>query len=92
MGGVEIGVGVLFADVRGLHDVGRAAGADAVATLLNRFYATAVDVMSSRVHHRAVGLTAGAEPRELSLKGKSEPEIAMVCRLDLATPPAQSQA
>jgi adenylate cyclase len=191
MGGVEMEVGVLFADVRGFTTLAERQAPDAVATLLNRFYATAVDVlcdhaiidklvgdqvmalylpgvfpgepadhmiadgqallasagygaerpwvelgigldygtayvgnvgsgdvkdftaigdvvntaarlqaaaasgeivMSSRVHHRADGLAAGAEPRELSLKGKSQPEIAMVCRLDLATPSPQTQA
>jgi adenylate cyclase len=185
MGGVEMDVGVLFADVRGFTSLAERQQPDAVATLLNGFYAAAVEVlcehaiidklvgdqvmalylprvfrgepahhmiadaqallaaagyeearpwvelgvgldlgtayvgnvgsgevkdftaigdvvntaarlqaaagsgeivMSSRVHDRAGELAPAAEPRELSLKGKSEPEIAMICRVDSATP------
>jgi adenylate cyclase len=181
MGGVEMDVGILFADVRGFTSLAERQAPDAVATLLNRFYATAVDalcehaiidklvgdqvmalylpgifpgepvqhmvadarallaasgypekrpwvqlgigldfgsafvgnvgsgdvkdftaigdvvntaarlqaaaasgeiVMSSRVHDRAGEHATGAETRELALKGKSEPEIAMVSRFD----------
>lgn len=177
MGGVEMEVGILFADVRGFTSLAEGQAPDAVATLLNRFYASAVDVlcrhaiidklvgdevmalylpnvfpgeparhmvadaralllaagygngrpwidlgigldfgtafvgnvgagevkdftaigdvvntaarlqaaaasgetvMSSRVSDRAGELAAAAQPRELSLKGKSEPEVAMV--------------
>jgi len=177
MGGVEMEVGILFADVRGFTSLAEGRAPDAVATLLNRFYASAVDVlcrhaiidklvgdevmalylpnvfpgeparhmvadarslllaagyggarpwidlgvgldfgtafvgnvgagevkdftaigdvvntaarlqgaaasgetvMSSRVSDRAGELAAAAESRELSLKGKSEPEVAMV--------------
>jgi adenylate cyclase len=179
MGGLEMDVGILFADVRGFTSLAERQAPDAVAELLNRFYASAVDVlcqhaiidklvgdqvmalylpqifpgepvhhmvadaaallgaagygeerpwvelgigldfgtafvgnvgsgdvkdftaigdvvntaarlqaaaaggevvMSSRVHGRAGEHAAGAERRELSLKGKSEPEIAMVRR------------
>ena len=178
MGGVEMEVGILFADVRGFTALAEHRAPDAVAALLNRFYATAVDalcehaiidklvgdqvmalylpgvfpgvpaenmvadahellaasgygderpwvelgigldfgsafvgnvgagdvkdftaigdvvntaarlqaaaasgeiVMSSRVYGRAGGQARGAEPRELALKGKSQPEVAMVC-------------
>jgi len=181
MGGVEMDVGILFADVRGFTSLAERQAPDAVATLLNRFYATAVEVlcehaiidklvgdqvmalylpgvfsgepaqhmvpdaqallaasgymekrpwvqlgigldfgsafvgnvgsgdvkdftaigdvvntaarlqaaaasgeivMSSRVHGRAGEHATGAETRELALKGKSEPEIAMVKRFD----------
>jgi adenylate cyclase len=177
MGGQEMEVGILFADVRGFTSLAERQAPDAVATLLNRFYASAVDVlcehaiidklvgdqvmalylpglfpgepaqhmvadaeallvaagygedspwvdlgigldfgdafvgnvgsgdvkdftaigdvvntaarlqaaaaggeivMSSRVHGRAGKHAGGAKPRELSLKGKSEPEVAMV--------------
>jgi adenylate cyclase len=177
MGGVEMDVGILFADVRGFTSLAERQAPDAVAALLNRFYASAVDVlcehaiidklvgdqvmalylprifpgepahhmtsdaqallagagyaeerpwvelgigldfgtayvgnvgagdvkdftaigdvvntaarlqaaaasgeilMSRRVHDRAGEHAAGAAPRELALKGKSEPEIAMV--------------
>jgi adenylate cyclase len=176
MGGVEMEVGILFADVRGFTSLAERETPDAVASLLNRFYATAVEVlcahaiidklvgdqvmalylprvfpgepaahmvadahallraagydgepwveigigldfgsafvgnvgagevkdftaigdvvntaarlqgaaaggevlMSGRVHVRAGDLGSGAVARELSLKGKSEPEVAMV--------------
>jgi adenylate cyclase len=45
MGGVEMEVGILFADVRGFTSLAERQTPDAVATLLNRFYATAVDVL-----------------------------------------------
>jgi len=190
MGGLEMEVGILFADVRGFTSLAERQAPDAVATLLNRFYAAAVDVlcehaiidklvgdqvmalylprifpgepahhmiadaqallaaagygeerpwvelgigldfgtayvgnvgsgdvkdftaigdvvntaarlqaaaasgevvMSSRVHDRAGEHAAGAEPRELALKGKSEPEIAMVRRIDFAAPRPSKQ-
>jgi adenylate cyclase len=181
MGGVEMDAGILFADVRGFTALAERQAPDAVAALLNRFYATAVDVlsehaiidklvgdqvmalylpgvfpgvpaehmvvdahallaavgyrqkrpwvklgigldfgsafvgnvgsggikdftaigdvvntaarlqaaaasgeivMSTRVHERAGGHARGAETRQLSLKGKSRPEAAMVSRFD----------
>jgi len=181
MGGVEMHVGILFADVRGFTSLAERQAPDAVAALLNHFYATAVDVlckhaiidklvgdqvmalylpgvfpgvptqhmvvdahdllvasgyrdrqpwvelgigldfgsafvgnvgsggvkdftaigdvvntaarlqaaaasgeivMSSRVYDRAGGQAKGAEPRELALKGKSQPEVALVSRFD----------
>ena len=185
MGGVEMEVGILFADVRGFTSLAERQTPDAVATLLNSFYATAVNVLcehaiidklvgdqvmalylpgifpgepadhmladarallagagydggqpwvelgigldfgtayvgnvgsgevkdftaigdvvntaarlqaaaasgeivlSGRVHDRAGEHAAGAERRELSLKGKSEPEVVMVRRIDCTTP------
>jgi hypothetical protein len=44
------------------------------------------------VHDVAGEHAAGAEPRELSLKGKSEPEVAMVWRIDVATSRPSVQA
>ena len=181
MGGVEMDVGILFADVRGFTALAERQAPDAVAALLNRFYSTAVDVlcehaiidklvgdqvmalylpgvfpgvpaqhmvvdahellaasgyrerrpwvelgigldfgsafvgnvgsggvkdftaigdvvntaarlqaaaasgeivMSRRVHDRAGGHAGGDEMRELELKGKSQPEVAMVSRFD----------
>lgn len=180
MGGVEMDVGILFADVRGFTSLAEHQTPDDSADLLNRFYAAAVDVlcehaiidklvgdqvmalylpgvfpgdpahhmvvdarallsasgyperqpwvrigigldfgsafvgnvgsgdvkdftaigdvvntaarlqaaaasgeivMSSRVHARAADQAADAEKRELDLKGKSEPETAMVTRI-----------
>ena len=45
MGGVEMDVGVLFADVRGFTALSEDQAPDDVAELLNRFYATAVEVL-----------------------------------------------
>ena len=45
MGGTEMEVGILFADIRGFTSLAERETPDAVATLLNRFYATAVDVL-----------------------------------------------
>ena len=183
MGGVEMEVGILFADVRGFTSMAEHRSPDAVAALLNRFYAEAVEVLcdhaiidklvgdevmalylprvfpgeparhmvddarallaaagyssgepwvelgigldfgtafvgnvgagdvkdftaigdvvntaarlqavagsgeiliSGRVHERAPDRAPGAERRELELKGKSEPEVAMVCRVGSA--------
>lgn len=38
--------------------------------------------MSKRVHDRAGHRARGTEMRELALKGKSRPEVAMVSRFD----------
>jgi adenylate cyclase len=45
VGGVEMEVGILFADVRGFTSLAERQAPEAVAALLNRFYATAVDVL-----------------------------------------------
>ena len=45
MGGVEMEVGILFADVRGFTAMAEHQAPDEVAALLNRFYASAVDVL-----------------------------------------------
>ncbi len=45
MGGTAMDVGILFADIRGFTSLAERETPDAVATLLNRFYATAVDVL-----------------------------------------------
>ena len=45
MGGVEMEVGILFADVRGFTSLAEHQSPDEVAKLLNRFYASAVDVL-----------------------------------------------
>jgi adenylate cyclase len=46
MGGVEMEIGVLFADVRGFTSLAERMAADEVAGLLNRFYASATEVLS----------------------------------------------
>ncbi len=45
MGGVEMEIGILFADVRGFTALAERQAPDEVAALLNRFYATAVEVL-----------------------------------------------
>ncbi len=45
MGGREMKVGILFADVRGFTSLAERQAPDAVAALLNRFYSSAVDVL-----------------------------------------------
>jgi adenylate cyclase len=45
MGGVEMEIGVLFADIRGFTAMAESMTPNAVAELLNRFYATASDVL-----------------------------------------------
>lgn len=45
MGGVEMEVGILFADVRGFTSLAERENPDAIAALMNRFYAAAVEVV-----------------------------------------------
>ena len=46
MGGVEMEIGVLFADVRGFTSLAERMSSDEVAALLNRFYETASGILS----------------------------------------------
>jgi adenylate cyclase len=46
MGGVEMEIGVLFADIRGFTSLAEDMAPEAVAGLLNRFYAAATEVLS----------------------------------------------
>jgi adenylate cyclase len=46
MGGVELEVGILFADIRGFTTLAEHQSPDSVATLLNRFYTAAIDVLA----------------------------------------------
>jgi adenylate cyclase len=56
MGGAEMEIGVLFADVRGFTSLAEAMAPKDVATLLNRFYAAATGVLSkSAVIDKLVG-------------------------------------
>lgn len=56
MGGVEMEIGVLFADVRGYTSLAEDMAPDDVAQMLNRFYAAATDVLStSAVIDKLVG-------------------------------------
>ena len=66
MGGVEIQVGVLFADVRGFTSLAERQAPDATAALLNRFYAGAVDVLCE---HAIIDKLVGDEVMALYLPG-----------------------
>src|SRR3954468_14837225 len=56
MGGVEMEIGVLFADVRGFTELADRMAPDNVAALLNRFYAAASDVLTrSAIVDKLVG-------------------------------------
>lgn len=56
MGGVEMEVGVLFADVRGFTSLAEGMAPDDVAQLLNRFYAAATEVLErSAIIDKLVG-------------------------------------
>src|SRR5437762_7794391 len=56
MGGVEMETGVLFADVRGFTSMAETMSPNDVAALLNRFYASATEVLSkSAVIDKLVG-------------------------------------
>jgi adenylate cyclase len=56
MGGVEMEIGVLFADVRGFTSLAEGMAPTGVATLLNRFYASATDILSrSAIIDKLVG-------------------------------------
>ena len=56
MGGVEMEIGVLFADVRGFTSLAEEMAPGGVAELMNRFYACATDVlMRSAVIDKLVG-------------------------------------
>lgn len=66
MGGVEMEVGILFADVRGFTSLAEHQSPDAVATLLNRFYAIAVDVLCE---HAIIDKLVGDQVMALYLPG-----------------------
>ncbi len=56
MGGVQLEIGVLFADVRGFTSLAEHMAPDDVATLLNRFYAAASEVLTrSAIVDKLVG-------------------------------------
>jgi adenylate cyclase len=56
MGGVEMEIGVLFADVRGFTSLAESMESERVAELLNRFYATATQILTrSAIVDKLVG-------------------------------------
>jgi adenylate cyclase len=71
-GGIEIDIGVLFADVRGSTDLSRKLGPKAYADLLNRFYKTANSVLLQ--HDALIDKMIGDEVMALFLPGFCGPE------------------
>jgi adenylate cyclase len=71
-GGIEIDIGVVFADVRGSTSMGEQSSATDFAARLNRFYATATDVL---IHHDAlVDKLIGDEVMALFIPGIAGPD------------------
>jgi adenylate cyclase len=66
MGGVEIDVGILFADVRGFTSLAERQSPDDSADLLNRFYAAAVGVLCE---HAIIDKLVGDQVMALYLPG-----------------------
>ncbi len=66
MGGTEMDVGILFADIRGFTSLAERHTPNALATLLNRFYATAVDVLCE---HAIIDKLVGDQVMALYLPG-----------------------
>jgi adenylate cyclase len=66
MGGVEMDVGILFADVRGFTSLAERQAPDAVTALLNRFYATAIDILCE---HAIIDKLVGDQVMALYLPG-----------------------
>ena len=69
MGGVEMEIGVLFADVRGFTSLAEEMAPRGVAELMNRFYSC-----SERLCERLSEPPAAATSASLDLKGKAAPE------------------
>ena len=83
-GGIEIDIGLVFADVRGSTTMGEQSTATEFAERLNRFYATATDVL---IHHDAlVDKLIGDEVMALFIPGMAGPDYrrrAALAALDL---------
>src|SRR6266576_1245941 len=71
-GGIEVDIGVVFADVRGSTTMGETATATEFARRLNRFYATATDVLVR--HDGLIDKLIGDEVMGLFIRGLSGPE------------------
>ena len=71
-GGIEIDIGVVFADVRGSTTLGEQSSATEFARRINRFYATATDVF---IHHDGlVDKLIGDEVMALFFSGVAGPD------------------
>ena len=73
VGGVEMDVGILFADVRGFTTLAEDRPPDDVAALLNRFYAAGVDVLC---RHAIIDKLVGDQVMALYLPDVFEGDIA----------------
>jgi adenylate cyclase len=71
-GGMELDIGVLFADVRNSTGLGESSTATAFAERLNRFYAAATDVLVQ--HDALIDKLIGDEVMGLFLPGLSGPD------------------
>jgi adenylate cyclase len=71
-GGAEVDVAILFADVRGSTDLGERTAPRPYAELLNRFYATATDVLLR--HDAVIDKLIGDEAMALFIPGVAGPE------------------
>jgi adenylate cyclase len=84
-GGIEIDIGVVFADIRGSTRLGEQSTATEFAERLNRFYATATDVL---IHHDGVvDKLIGDEVMALFFRGVAGTEYrrkAALAAVDLA--------
>jgi adenylate cyclase len=84
-GGIEIDVGVVFADVRGSTTMGETSTATEFARRLNRFYATATDVLIR--YDALVDKLIGDEVMALFISGLAGPDYrrkTALAALDLA--------
>jgi len=71
-GGIEIDIGVVFADVRGSTSIGQHSTATEFAGRLNRFYKTATDVL---IHHDGlIDKLIGDEVMALFISGIAGPD------------------
>jgi len=72
VGGAEVDVAVLFADIRGSTAIGEQSETSAYAHLLNRFYAAATDVLLR--HDALIDKLIGDEAMALFIPGVAGPE------------------
>lgn len=76
LGGAEVDIAILFADVRGSTGLGERLGATAFATLMNRFYRAANDVLVT--HGAVIDKMVGDEVMALFIPGFCGPEYRRV--------------
>jgi len=77
LGGVEIEIAVLFADVRGFTSMGERMPPDQLAALMNRFYAAATDVLSKA--DAVIDKLAGDQVMALFVPGLARRGPALQC-------------